>query len=315
MQETEKIWMNGELLDWGDARIHIGSHGLHYGTGVFEGIRCYDTQKGPAVFRLTDHLERLQNSARLLYMEIPFSVDELRSAHFELIGANGLPECYLRPIAFFGYGELRVGATENPVDVAIVSWPWGAYLGDEGMKHGIRCKVSSWKRIGPNVIPHAAKATGVYLNSVLATTEAVRAGYDEAIMLTDDGYIADGPGENVFAVKDGTIWTPPLATSILPGVTRDTIIQMAQDLGYEVKEQNLIRSDLALADEVFMTGTAAEVTPIREIDDLALDAPGPVTKEIQTAYLDTVRGRSERWAHWLEYAEVLGVRQESLEEV
>jgi branched-chain amino acid aminotransferase len=315
VQETEKIWMNGELLDWADARIHIGSHGLHYGTGVFEGIRCYETAKGSAVFRLTDHLERLQNSARLLYMEIPFSVDELRSAHFELIGANGLPECYLRPIAFFGYGELRVGATENPVDVAIVSWPWGAYLGDEGMKHGIRCKISSWKRIGPNVIPHAAKATGVYLNSVLATTEAVRAGYDEAIMLTDDGYIADGPGENVFVVKDGTIWTPPLATSILPGVTRDTIIQMAQDLGYELKEQNLIRSDLALADEVFMTGTAAEVTPIREIDDLELDAPGPVTKEIQTAYLDTVRGRSERWAHWLEYAEVLGVRQESLEEV
>jgi branched-chain amino acid aminotransferase len=315
VQETEKIWMNGELLDWGDARIHIGSHGLHYGTGVFEGIRCYETAKGPAVFRLTDHLKRLQNSARLLYMEIPFSVDELRAAHFELIGANGLPECYLRPIAFFGYGELRVGATENPVDVAIISWPWGAYLGDEGMEHGIRCKISSWKRIGPNVIPHAAKATGVYLNSVLATTEAVRAGYDEAIMLTDDGYIADGPGENVFVVKDGTIWTPPLATSILPGVTRDTIIQMAQDLGYEVKEQNLIRSDLALADEVFMTGTAAEVTPIREIDDLELDAPGPVTKEIQTAYLDTVRGRSERWAHWLEYAEVLGVRQESLEEV
>ena len=315
MQETEKIWMNGELLDWADARIHIGSHGLHYGTGVFEGIRCYETAKGSAVFRLTDHLERLQNSARLLYMEIPFSVEELRSAHFELIGANGLPECYLRPIAFFGYGELRVGATGNPVDVAIVSWPWGAYLGEEGMQNGIRCKISSWKRIGPNVIPHAAKATGVYLNSVLATTEAVRAGYDEAIMLTDDGYIADGPGENVFVVKDGTIWTPPLATSILPGVTRDTIIQMAQDLGYELKEQNLIRSDLALADEVFMTGTAAEVTPIREIDDLELDAPGPVTKEIQTAYLDTVRGRSERWAHWLEYAEVLGVRQESLEEV
>jgi branched-chain amino acid aminotransferase len=315
MRETEKIWMNGELLDWADARIHVGSHGLHYGTGVFEGIRCYETSKGPAVFRLTDHLERLENSARLLYMDLPYSVEELRSATFDLIGANGLPECYLRPIAFFGYGELRVGATENPVDVAIVSWPWGAYLGEEGLKHGIRCKISSWKRIGANVIPHAAKATGVYLNSVLATTEAVRAGYDEAIMLTDDGYIADGPGENVFAVKDGVIGTPPLATSILPGVTRDTIIQMAQDLGYEVKEQNLIRSDLALADEVFMTGTAAEVTPIREIDDLALEAPGPVTKEIQTAYLDTVRGRSERWAHWLDYAEILGVREESLEEV
>jgi branched-chain amino acid aminotransferase len=315
VQETDKIWMNGELLDWADARIHVGSHGLHYGSGVFEGIRCYETPKGPAVFRLTDHLLRLQNSARLLYMDLPYSVEELRSACLELIAVNALPECYLRPIAFFGYGELRVGATGNPVDVAIVSWPWGAYLGEEGLKNGIRCKVSSWKRIGPNVIPHAAKATGVYLNSMLATTEAVRAGYDEAIMLTDDGYIADGPGENVFVVKDGTIWTPPLATSILPGVTRDTIIQMAQDLGHEVREQNLIRSDLGLADEVFMTGTAAEVTPIRAIDDLELEAPGPVTKEIQAAYLDTVRGRSERWDHWLEYAEILGVRQESLEEV
>jgi branched-chain amino acid aminotransferase len=302
VQETEKIWMNGELLDWADARIHVGSHGLHYGSGVFEGIRCYETQKGPAVFRLTDHLERLHDSARLLYMEIPYSVDDLRTAHFELIAANGLPECYLRPLAFFGYGELRVGATGNPVDVAIISWPWGAYLGDEGLQNGIRCKISSWKRIGPNVIPHAEKATGVYLNSMLATTEAVRAGYDEAIMLTDDGYIADGPGENVFVVKDGTIWTPPLATSILPGITRDTIIQMAQDLGYEVREENLIRSDLALADEVFMVGTAAEVTPVRAVDDIELDAPGAVTKEIQTAYLDTVRGRSERWTHWLEYA-------------
>jgi branched-chain amino acid aminotransferase len=302
VEGTEKIWMNGELIDWADARIHIGSHGLHYGTGVFEGIRCYETPKGPAVFRLNDHLQRLQDSARLLYMEIPYTTEELRAAHFELIAANGLPECYLRPLAFFGYGELRVGATGNPVDVAIISWPWGAYLGEEGLTHGIRCKISSWKRIGPNVIPHAAKATGVYLNSVLATTEAVRAGYDEAIMLTDDGYIADGPGENVFVVKDGVIWTPPLATSILPGITRDTIIQMAQDLGYTVKEQNLIRSDLALADEVFMTGTAAEVTPLREIDDMEFEAPGPVTKEIQTAYLDTVRGRSERWSHWLDFA-------------
>jgi branched-chain amino acid aminotransferase len=302
VQGTEKIWMNGELVDWADARIHIGSHGLHYGTGVFEGIRCYETPKGPAVFRLNDHLRRLHDSARLLYMDIPYSIEELRTAHFELIGANGLPECYLRPLAFFGYGELRVGATENPVDVAIISWPWGAYLGEEGLKHGIRVKISSWKRIGANVIPHAAKATGIYLNSVLATTEAVRAGYDEAIMLTDDGYIADGPGENVFVVKDGVIWTPPLSTSILPGITRDTIIQMAQDLGYTVKEQNLIRSDLALADEVFMTGTAAEVTPVREVDDIELEAPGSVTKEIQTAYLDTVRGRSERWAHWLDFA-------------
>jgi branched-chain amino acid aminotransferase len=299
MQETRKVWMNGVLLDWADARIHVGTHGLHYGTGVFEGIRCYETAKGPAVFRLTDHLRRLENSARLLYMDLPYSLEELRSAHFELIDVNGLPECYLRPLAFFGYGELRVGATENPVDVAIISWPWGAYLGEEGMKNGIRCKISSWKRVGPNVIPHASKATGVYLNSVLATTEAVRAGYDEAIMLTDDGYIADGPGENVFVVKDGTISTPPLATSILPGITRDTVIQIAQDLGYRVSEQNIIRSDLYLADEVFMCGTAAEVTPLRSIDDYDIGV-GPITLKIQEAYLDTVRGRTERWAHWLD---------------
>src|SRR5918999_67459 len=232
--------MNGELVDWADAKIHVGSHGLH--------------------------------------------------------------ECYLRPIAFYGYGQLGVAARDNPIETVIISWPWGAYLGEEGLRNGIRAKISSWKRVGPNVIPHASKATGVYLNSVLATTEAVRAGYDEAIMLTDDGYIADGPGENVFVVKDGVISTPPLATSILPGITRDTIIQMAEDLGYTVKEQNLIRSDLALADEAFMTGTAAEVTPIREIDDIEFEAPGPVTKAIQAAYLDTVRGRSERWTHWLEYA-------------
>jgi branched-chain amino acid aminotransferase len=301
VRETEKIWMNGELVNWADATVHVGVHGLHYGTGVFEGIRCYETEKGPAVFRLTDHLERLHNSAKLLYMEIPYSIDELRAASMEVIGANGLPECYLRPIAFFGYGELGVATAGNPVDTVIMSWPWGAYLGEEGLKNGIRIKVSSWKRVGPNTIPHASKATGIYLNSMLAVTEANRAGYDEAILLTDDGFFADGSGENVFVVKDGKVATPPLSTSILPGITRDSLIQIAQDLGYTVEEKNLIRSDLISADEVFMTGTAAEVTPIREVDDREIGPPGPVTKELQTAYLDTCRGRSERWAQWLEY--------------
>jgi branched-chain amino acid aminotransferase len=302
MRETEKIWMNGELVDWADARVHVGVHGLHYGTGVFEGIRCYETERGPAVFRLRDHLVRLENSARLLYLELPYAVEELRSATHDLLAANGLPECYIRPIAFSGYGELGVHTRGNPVDVVIMSWPWGAYLGEEAQAGGIRAMVSSWKRVGPNTIPHVAKASGIYLNSMLATHEADRAGYDEAILLTDDGYVADGSGENIFVIRDGVITTPDLAASILPGITRDTLIQIAQDLGYPVVEKQLIRSDLYLADEVFMCGTAVEVTPVRSIDDHEIGPPGPVTKEIQKAYLDTVRGRSERWAHWLDYA-------------
>jgi branched-chain amino acid aminotransferase len=303
MRETEKIWMNGELVDWADAKIHVGTHGLHYGTGVFEGIRCYQTDRGPAVFRLTDHLKRLHSSARLLYMDLPYSVAELRSICMDLIAVNGLPECYLRPIAFYGYGELGVSTAGNPVDVVVMSWPWGAYLGEEGLQTGIRAKVSSWQRVGPNVIPHASKATGVYLNSMLAVAEANRAGYDEAILLTGEGYVADGSGENVFIVKDGKIATPELSTSILPGITRDTIIQIAQDLGYRVEEKQLIRTDLYLADEVFMCGTAAEVTPLRAVDDVEIGV-GSVTLELQAAYLDTVRGRTERWSHWLEPAPV-----------
>ncbi len=231
MEETEKIWMNGELVDWADAKVHVGTHGLHYGSGVFEGIRCYETSKGPAVFRLRDHLQRLHDSARLLYMELPYTIDELRDACHELIGVNGLPECYLRPIAFYGYGQLGVAARDNPVETVIMSWPWGAYLGDDGMANGIRGKISSWQRIGPNVIPHVAKATGVYLNSMLAVMEANRAGYDEAILLTDDGFIADGSGENVFVVRDGVLYTPPTSASCLPGITRDTVIRIAHTLG------------------------------------------------------------------------------------
>jgi branched-chain amino acid aminotransferase len=302
MRETEKIWMNGELVDWADAKIHVGTHGLHYGAGVFEGIRCYETARGPAVFRLTDHLQRLQNSARLLYMELPYSIDELRDACYELIGANGLPECYLRPMAFYGYGELGVAPGANPIDTVVMSWPWGAYLGEDGLSGGIRAKISTWQRIGPNVIPHVSKATGIYLNSMLAVMEANRAGYDEAILLTAEGYVADGSGENIFVVKDGKLATPELANAILPGITRDTIIRIARGLGYEIEETQLIRSDLYLADEVFMCGTAAEVTPLRSVDDVEIGV-GAVTLEIQQAYMDSVRGLREEWSGWLEYAE------------
>ncbi len=300
MQETEKIWMNGELVDWADAKVHVGVHGLHYGSGVFEGIRCYDTPKGPAVFRLGEHMQRLHNSARLLHMQIPYSVDELKDATNELLGANGLDECYIRPIAFYGYGQLGVAARGNPVETVLMSWPWGSYLGDDGLANGIRAKISSWQRIPPNVVPHVSKATGVYLNSMLAVTEANNAGYDEAILLTPEGTVADGSGENIFVVRDGVIYTPDLATGILPGITRDTITQIAQDLGHTVLEKALIRSDLYLADEVFMTGTAAEVTPLRSIDDHELGV-GEITLAIQKAYLDTVRGKSERWSHWLDH--------------
>jgi branched-chain amino acid aminotransferase len=303
MQETETIWMNGEFIDWADAKVHVGAHGLHYGTGVFEGIRCYETPRGPAIFRLREHLQRLENSAQLLYMELPYSVEEIRAAMHELVGRNGLPECYLRPFAFYGYGELGVSTAGNPVEVVIMSWPWGNYLGDENMTSGIRAKISSWNRVGANTIPHVAKATGIYLNSMLAVQEAQRAGYHEAILLTGEGFVADGSGENIFVVKDGRIWTPPLSTSILPGVTRDTVIQIAQDLGYVVEEANLIRSDLYLADEVFMTGTAAEVTPVRSVDDHEIGA-GAVTLELQREYLDTVRGAKDRWGQWLDYVNV-----------
>ena len=304
MQETEKIWMNGELVDWADAKVHVGVHGLHYGSGVFEGIRCYDTPKGPAVFRLREHMQRLHNSAKLLHMQIPFSVDELFAATHEVLGANGLPECYIRPIAFYGYGQLGVAARDNPVETVIMSWPWGSYLGDEGLLNGIRVKISSWQRVPPNVVPHVSKATGVYLNSLLAVTEATNAGYDEAILLTPEGTVADGSGENVFVVKDGVIYTPDLSTGILPGITRDTITQIASDLGHTVVEKSLNRSDQYLADEVFMTGTAAEVTPIRSVDDHELGV-GDVTRAIQKAYLDTVRGQSDRWSQWLDHVPAL----------
>jgi branched-chain amino acid aminotransferase len=299
MQATEKIWMNGELVDWDDARIHVGAHGLHYGTGVFEGIRCYDTPQGPAVFRLTDHLRRLHLSAELIDMELPYSIDELRAATNDVLTACNLRECYIRPIAFYGFGELGVKARGNPIDTVIMAWPWGVYLGEEAMRNGIRTKISTWQRIPPNVIPHASKATGVYLNSMLAVHEAHRAGYDEAIMLTPEGTIADGPGETIFVVRDGKLSTPGLETGILHGITRDSVFKIAAELGYEVQAATLIRSDLYLADEVFMCGTAAEIVPVRSVDDHEIGV-GEITLEIQRTYLDIVRGTSDRFAEWRE---------------
>ncbi len=301
LHATEKIWMNGKFVDWANATVHVGVHGLHYGSGVFEGIRAYETPKGTAIFRLGDHLQRLHDSARLLRMTIPYSVEDLRKASLELVGINKVPSCYVRPIAFYGYGSLGVPPRDNPVYVAIMCWPWGAYLGEEGMTRGVRVKISSWVRMPSNVVPHASKACGLYLNSMLAVQEAALGGYEEAILLTEKGYIADCSGENVFIVKDGVVYTPPLETGILHGITRNTVIEIAHSLGFEVKVENLGRADLYLADEVFMTGTAAEVTPVREVDDYLIGDPGPVTLALQRAYLDIVQGRDDRWESWLEY--------------
>ena len=275
--------------------------GLLHGAGGFEGGRAYQTPQGTSVVRLTDHLERLRRSAQLLYLEIPYSVEELKAATWDLIGADELPDCYLRPIAFSGYGQLGVASRDNPIDVAIMAWPWGAYLGEEGLRNGIRVKVSSWQRVGPNVIPHAAKATGVYINSMLAVGEANRAGYDEAILLTAEGTVADGSGESIFIVRDGVIYTPDLSASILVGNTRDSVIQIAQDLGHQVVEKPLIRTDLYLADDIVICGTAAEVTPARSMDKIQIGdgRRGPITKKIQEKFLATVRGETQDRHGWL----------------
>ena len=284
MQETEKIWMNGELVPWADAKVHVLSHAMHYGSGVFEGIRAYATDRGPAVFRLMDHLRRLERSSEVYFMQLPYGIEELRQATHEVIAANGLDTCYVRPLAFRGYGELGINPLKCPIEVIIAVWPWGAYLGEEALEHGVRVMTSSWRRIGPNTLPATAKASGQYLNSQLAKMEAMHSGYDEAILLNEQGYLADGSGENVFMVHDGVLSTPPTTASCLPGITRDTVIRLARGMGYEVREVDVVRSDLYHADEVFFTGTAAEITPIRSIDEHEIGA-GPITKRIQTRVL------------------------------
>ncbi len=306
MEQAELIWHNGEVVPWEDAKVHVLTHGLHYGTGVFEGERCYETKRGPAIFRHRDHLDRLFKSAELYYMPIPYRLEELRSATLELIAANRLRECYIRPIAFRGYGQMGLYPLDCEVDVAIAVWPWGAYLGEEGKSSGVRAKVASWRRIPHDaLIPHA-KASGQYLNSVLAKIEASKAGYDEAILLDSQGFVSEGSGENIYAVRDAVILTPPQTAGILDGINRKSVLQIARDLGFEVVERNVARAELYLADEVFLTGTAAELVPVREIDDHAIGGgePGPVTRELQRVFDDALHGRDARYAEWLDLVEV-----------
>ena len=303
MEKSEWIWMNGEFVAWEDAQVHVLTHGLHYGTGVFEGIRCYETDQGPAVFRHREHLTRLANSAELYYLQLGYSPDELRTATHELIRRNGLQSCYIRPLAFRGYGEMGLYAQSAPVDVTIAVWPWGAYLGDEGKHNGIRAKVSSWRRISPaGLIPHA-KASGQYLNSILAKTDAAQSGFDEAILLDEAGVVCEGSGENIFVIRDGELATPGHTASILDGISRNSVIQIAGDLGYSVVERDVARSELYLADEVFLCGTAAELVPVREIDGHVLGEPGEITQVIQAKFEDALHGRAPEYAHWLDPVE------------
>jgi branched-chain amino acid aminotransferase len=302
VKQADLIWMNGEFVAWEDAKVHVLTHGLHYGTGVFEGIRCYDTEIGPAVFRHKDHIDRLYKSAELYYMPIPYTPEQIRQATLELIGKNGMRSCYIRPIAYRGYGTMGLFPLDAPVDVTIAVWEWGAYLGDEGTRNGIRAKVSSWRRISnDSLIPHA-KASGQYLNSILAKIESHKAGYEEAILLDDHGFVCEGSGENIYAVRDGVILTPPQTAGILDGINRKAIIQIARDLGFEVVERDIARAELYLAEEVFLTGTAAELVPVREVDDHAVGTgrPGEITKAVQTAFHDALYGRTERYREWLD---------------
>src|ERR671916_136413 len=301
LTKSDKIWMDGTLVDWDDANVHILTHTLHYGSGVFEGIRAYATSQGPAVFRLTDHINRLFNSAKVYLIDIPFTPEQLVQAVKDTIRANGVPSCYIRPIVYLGYGEMGLNPLPCPVNVAIAVWPWGTYLGDEGLKHGVRMKVSSWKRHDPNALPPAAKGTGMYLNSSMAKVEALKAGYDEAIILSPQGYVSECTGENLFVVKDGVIITPPVTAGALAGITQHSVMTIARDLGYEVRVGNLLRSDLYLADEAFLTGTAAEVVPIRSVDDRELGEPGPVTRAVQETYFAAVKGEVDRYKDWNEH--------------
>jgi branched-chain amino acid aminotransferase len=301
--KTEKIWLDGDLVRWEDAKVHVLSHALHYGTGYFEGIRCYALADGrSAIFRLAEHMRRLADSGKILGFPLPYTEAQLSQATLEVIRANQLKECYIRPLAFVGLGELGLYAPKNPVNVCIAVWPWGAYLGDEGIRNGIRAKVSSYTRHHVNVMMTKSKSTGNYINSVLAKHEVKKAGYDEAIMLDAEGYVSEASGENIFMVRDGKIKTTPL-TSILPGITRDSIITLARDKGYTVLEERFTRDELYTADEAFFTGTAAELTPIREVDDREIGAGrrGPITEDVQVTFFDVIKGKNRKYENWLTY--------------
>ena len=304
IEEAKYIWMDGELVPWHEAKIHILSHVIHYGSGVFEGIRCYDTDRGPAIFRLEDHIDRLFYSAKVYMMEIPYTKEELIEACKEIVRANGLRECYIRPLVYRGYGEMGVNPLKSPVNVAIIAWRWGAYLG-EALQKGARVIISTWRRICSDVLPPMAKTCGHYTNSQLAKMEAVLGGYDEALMLDINGYVSEGTGENFFMVKDGVLITPPPEASILLGITRDTVIKLARDMGYTVIERFISRAEVYGADECFFTGTAAEITPIVEIDGRKIGdgRPGPITRKLQAKYFEVVRGKDERYISWLTFVE------------
>ena len=305
VKPTSKVWMDGQLVDWEKATVHVLTHSLHYGTGAFEGIRCYATSDGPAVFRLREHMQRLVNSCKILLIPLPYDLDELVEAALEVVRANDASEgIYLRPLVYLGYGEMGVNPGPAPVNVAIVAWPWGAYLGDDGLTSGVSLKISTWRRHDPNAVPTAAKSTGGYVNAALAKLEAVNDGYDEAIMLGPDGKVSEGTGENVFIVRDGVVITPhPSVAGALPGITQESVLAVARHLGYEVRFEAMLRTDLFLADEMFLTGTAVEVTPVRAVDGRAIGTgePGPVTTELQRTFFSVVRGEVSEFRHWLTY--------------
>ena len=304
MNTADLIWLNGEFVAWEDAKVHVLTHALHYGTGVFEGIRAYETERGTGIFRHHDHLDRLENSAKLYYMDLPYSKEQIREATHELIARSGFKSCYIRPLVWRGYGPMGLNPLENPVEAMVAVWEWGAYLGEEGQRNGVRARVSSYRRISSDsLIPHA-KASGQYLNSVLAKIESLKAGYEEAILLDDLGHVSEGTGENVFVVKGGVIYTPPQTAGILDGINRKTCMQIARDLGYDLVERDIARAELALADEVFLTGTACELTPLREIDDIEIGPPGPITREIQGLFDDALRGRAPQYTEWLDVVPV-----------
>lgn len=301
VEKAENIWLDGKLIPWDEAQIHVLTHSLHYGLAVFEGIRCYKCNNGSsAIFRLEEHVRRLHDSAHAVLMEIPFQQKKICQAIFDTLKANKQEEAYIRPIAFIGEGAMGLHPQDNPIRTAIITWKWGAYLGEEGLLKGIRAKISSFTRHHVNIMMTKTKTSGNYVNSTLAKLEVTRAGYDEAIMLDPDGYVAEGTGENIFTVRDNKLKTPPL-TSVLGGITRNSVMTIARDLGFSVEEERFSRDELYIADEVFFTGTAAEISPIREIDDRTIGngSPGPITKKLQEVFFDVVRGKKEKYRHWL----------------
>ena len=302
MEASQYIWMDGELVPWDDAKVHVLSHALHYGSGAFEGIRAYATDSGPAIFRHREHMARLLMTAKAYGLPLEIDVDRLMKAAKETMTANELPEGYIRPLVFLGLGSIGLNPAGAETHVMVAAWKWGAYLGEDGVANGIRVSVSSWRRIDAASLIPAAKGTGGYLNSILAKTEAVRAGYDEAILLNSAGLVSEGSGENVFLVRDGVVTTPPVSDGCLGGITRDSVIQILRDNGHELVERSVSRSDLYFADEMFLCGTAAEVTPVKEVDDRPVGSgrPGPITQQVQSVYADAVRGRIEAYEHWLD---------------